>query len=321
VLAQHDAKLEVIVVDDASTDDTREWLAAATDPRLRVITHDVPRGVSAARNDAIDVATGGWVAFLDDDDFWAPTYLSRQLAHAARTGAVVVSGSALVVDETLRPLYTLRAPADEPHLGRALFRNNVIGGPSRVMVRTPELRDVGGFDRRLRILADWDLWITLVRDAEPALNLEPLVAVTQHEQNMQLVEADHIVDEIDYIREKHAEYATSIEAVFGSGELYRWVATQYRRAGRRHQAARAFLMTARRYRTPSDLLRGIAALQGDNHPFDRTRSRPGGGDVPRWVITAGSTDAVRELTPQPRGVSSSRLLDASPMPENPGQDA
>lgn len=48
-LAQHDATLEVIVVDDASMDDTREWLARVTDPRLRVITHDVPRGVRCTR--------------------------------------------------------------------------------------------------------------------------------------------------------------------------------------------------------------------------------------------------------------------------------
>jgi hypothetical protein len=78
-----------------------------------------------------------------------------------------------VVDETLNPLYSLWAPVDEPHLGRARFRNNVIGGPSRVMVRTQELRDLGGFDRRMRILADWDLWIALVRDAQPALSVEP----------------------------------------------------------------------------------------------------------------------------------------------------
>jgi hypothetical protein len=44
---------------------------------------------------------------------------------------------------------------------------------------------------------------------------------------MQLVEVDRIAEEIEYIREKHAEYAASIQAVFGSGELYRWLATQY----------------------------------------------------------------------------------------------
>jgi hypothetical protein len=65
----------------------------------------------------------------------------------------LVAGSALVVDETLNPLYSLWAPVDEPHLGRARFW--------------------GDSDRRMRILADWDLWIALVRDAQPALSVEP----------------------------------------------------------------------------------------------------------------------------------------------------
>jgi hypothetical protein len=116
-----------------------------------------------------------------------------------------------------------------------------------------------------------------VRDTQPALNVEVFVAVTQHEHNMQLVEVDRIAGEIEYIREKHAEYGASIQAVFGSSDLCRWIATQYLRAGRRRRAASSFLMNARRYRAPRDLLRGIAALAGDHHRFD---SRSGGGKVP-----------------------------------------
>jgi glycosyltransferase involved in cell wall biosynthesis len=302
VLVQLDVTVEVVVVDDASTDDTAEWLARATDPRVRVITYESPQGVSAARNDAIGAATAEWVAFLDDDDFWAPTYLSQQLAHAARTAAVAVAASALMVDERLNVLFTLRAAVDEPHLGRALFRNNVIGGPSRVMVKTQALRDLNGFDQRLAIVADWDLWIALVREAVPALNLEPLVAITQHDRNMQLMEVDRIVWELDYLREKHARYAASIGAVFGGPELYRWLARQYRRAGRNHQAATTYLMIARRYRVPHDLFRAIAALAGRKGAS--RRSRVGGGNAPHWVLTSGSMAAGREPTPQPGRVSS-----------------
>jgi glycosyltransferase involved in cell wall biosynthesis len=281
----------VVVVDDASTDDTGEWLARATDPRLRVITNDSPQGVSAARNHAIDAAAGGWVAFLDDDDFWAPAYLSQQLVHAARADAVVVAASAFVVDAALNLLYTLRAPAEEPHVREALFRNNVIGGPSRVMVRTEALRDLGGFDTRLAILADWDLWIALVRHTQLALNIEPLVAVTQHERNMQLVEVDHIVEEIEYIREKHAEYAASVEAVFGGDDLYRWLAAQYRRAGRKREAARTYLMVAREYRAPHDLLRGVATVTGAHRWAARRRRRRNGAEVARWMLASGPVNA------------------------------
>jgi glycosyltransferase involved in cell wall biosynthesis len=79
VLCQRDVDLELIVVDEGSTDDTPTMLAAVADSRLRVIRNDTPRGVSAARNRGAASARADWVAFLDDDDLWAPDKLTRQL--------------------------------------------------------------------------------------------------------------------------------------------------------------------------------------------------------------------------------------------------
>jgi glycosyltransferase involved in cell wall biosynthesis len=72
---------EIIVVDDASTDDTPQVLAKLqeTTPNLKVIRHDVNKGASAARNTGIDAANGDHLAFLDSDDKWHPTKLYRQL--------------------------------------------------------------------------------------------------------------------------------------------------------------------------------------------------------------------------------------------------
>lgn len=80
VLAQTHTNLELIVVNDASPDHTAEVLAGFDDPRLRVITNDPNRGLPGSRNVAIDHATGTYVAFLDDDDEFAPTKLARQVA-------------------------------------------------------------------------------------------------------------------------------------------------------------------------------------------------------------------------------------------------
>lgn len=77
-LAQTYRDVEVIVVDDGSTDDTPDVLAAISDPRLHVIRQP-NRGISAARNAGLDAATGAYIAFLDADDRWLPTKLERQL--------------------------------------------------------------------------------------------------------------------------------------------------------------------------------------------------------------------------------------------------
>jgi glycosyltransferase involved in cell wall biosynthesis len=80
VLAQSFKEWELIAVDDGSVDDTRAWLDAQDDPRIRV--HGQPnRGVSAARNAGLARARGNWVAFLDADDSWAPSFLAEM--HAA----------------------------------------------------------------------------------------------------------------------------------------------------------------------------------------------------------------------------------------------
>ena len=82
VLGQRGVDFEVIVVDEASTDDTAALLAALDDPRVRVIRHGEALGLSAARNHGAAEANGDWLAFIDDDDLWAPDKLARQLRAA-----------------------------------------------------------------------------------------------------------------------------------------------------------------------------------------------------------------------------------------------
>ena len=69
---QEAVDIEVVIVDDGSTDSTVERLAEMSDPRVRVIRHERARGVAQARNAGIAAARGTWIALLDDDDLWAP---------------------------------------------------------------------------------------------------------------------------------------------------------------------------------------------------------------------------------------------------------
>src|SRR5688572_15134473 len=75
VLWQRDVELEVIVVDDASTDDTTAVVSRLADPRVVMVRHSVSAGPSAARNRGASEARGEWLGFVDDDDVWAPDKL------------------------------------------------------------------------------------------------------------------------------------------------------------------------------------------------------------------------------------------------------
>src|SRR6476660_5040635 len=182
-LSQEGVQLEVIVIDEGSSDDTPERLARIDDDRLGVIRHERPKGVAPARNAAIARARGGWIAFLDDDDLWAPDNLRTQLA-AAGSGAHSLSYCRRIeIDEQGFVLHlSHRVHADD--LARRMLSNNVIGGPSGVLVRTDLLERVGAFDESFSALADWDLWIRAAAGGTAVACPEPLVAYRHHAQNM-----------------------------------------------------------------------------------------------------------------------------------------
>lgn len=162
VLAQEDVDLTVVVVDDGSADDTQDVVRGFRDPRLTVIRHPQARGVSAARNTGIAAATTTWLAFVDDDDLWAPTKLRSQLdalaaspdARWSSTGSVDVDRDATISAWHLPPDITDLAD----HL---LVRNHVPGGGSGVLVDRELAVAVGGFDEAISNLADWDFYTRL----------------------------------------------------------------------------------------------------------------------------------------------------------------
>jgi glycosyltransferase involved in cell wall biosynthesis len=230
VLLQRGVDLEVIVVDDGSTDDTAAALGEVRDDRLRLLRHDHPHGVAAARNAGSDVALGTWVAFLDDDDVWAPTKLALQLAAAQHDTTAWVYAGAVEIAADGRLLGGSRPPAPD-ELVTALRRRNLLpAGSSNVLVRTNVLRAVGGFDHGLRHLADWDLWLRLADHSVPGLVDAPLVAYRQHAGQATL-DTTGMVAEANVLATRHGADPVSI---------YRWAAWSYLRAGRRRAALAAY---------------------------------------------------------------------------------
>jgi glycosyltransferase involved in cell wall biosynthesis len=247
---------EIFVVDDGSTTPSPTGLRQV--PRVTMIRHEVNRGVSAARNTGIERATGDWIAFLDDDDIWAPHKLERQLAAADATGADLVTCTTFGLSPDGRATRSIAVSGDE--LERALLRRNVIGGPSTVMVRTEVLRRSGGFDERLSVIADWELWFRLARHCRATAVPEPLVAVRRHGSNMQLVDIEQVTAELRLMATIHADRLAGLGAGFGSPELSEWLARTQRRAGLSLSAARTYARTARRAHPVHNGLRAAACV-------------------------------------------------------------
>jgi glycosyltransferase involved in cell wall biosynthesis len=261
VLAQTGVDFEVVVVDDGS----REPCALAdglADPRVRVLTQPVSLGVAAARNAAIAQARGEWVAFLDDDDLWAPNKLARQLEVAGESDADWVWTGQLLVDKALKPLKLWAAPSPEG-IERALLDTNGIGGPSSMMVRRAALERIGGFDEELAVLADWDMWLRLAEHGVPAACPEPLTAYMVHDSNMHIVAMDRAVEEHAYMERKHADLARALGGRLGGERFWEWVALGYRMQGRRRAASATYLKLWRMSRSPRELVRASVVLAGE----------------------------------------------------------
>jgi glycosyltransferase involved in cell wall biosynthesis len=146
---------EIIVVDDGSRDATAEVAEAAG---AVVIRHPVNKGLSAARNTALEAAANLWAANLDSDDLWLDNHLDTLWSQ--RDGHVVVGAAAIgtvtgwVVGNVTRGPIVLRSPA------ATCFPENKFVA-SATMVSIEAARNVGGF-RKLPVLEDLDMWIRLL---------------------------------------------------------------------------------------------------------------------------------------------------------------
>jgi glycosyltransferase involved in cell wall biosynthesis len=174
VLNQSQRVDEIVVVDDGSTDNTKDVLSQYGVKYL----YQANRGVSSARNLGVKNAKNEWIAFLDSDDIWHEDKIEKQIAFHTQNRDILFSHT----DEVwLRDSKVVKKPKHHKKPYGNCFVDNLPFckiGPSTVIIHKSVLEDVGYFDESLKVCEDYDLWLRVLSKYEVGLVDEELVTKT-----------------------------------------------------------------------------------------------------------------------------------------------
>jgi glycosyltransferase involved in cell wall biosynthesis len=158
-LAQTHQDLEVLVVDDGSSDNTLALLNNISDRRLRVLQHSSNRGAAAARNMGIAAADNRYIAWLDSDDAWHPLKLEIQLDRLRSAScAEAVSCHAVLLHLLDHGVDRVRTPAQSACWQHSLLLNCDLSPGSTMLARRDAFETTGLLDETLSRFEDWD-WL------------------------------------------------------------------------------------------------------------------------------------------------------------------
>jgi glycosyltransferase involved in cell wall biosynthesis len=182
VLTQSFKEIEVIIVDNASTDNTTLKVANFKDERIVYIRHEANKGGPAARNTGIKAARAPFIAFLDDDDQWDPSKLEKQVQKmnesSSKVGLVYVGTE--VFDESKNSLIQTYKPNYRGNVSQVLLSGTILGSVSSVLVRKECFDQVGMFDESLSSCQDWDMWLRIAQNYEFEFVDEILARINMH---------------------------------------------------------------------------------------------------------------------------------------------
>lgn len=175
VLQQTLQDFEIIIVNDGSKDDTEGVVKTMlTDSRVRCVSQE-NRGLPGARNAGARVAVGKYLAFLDADDYLAPSALAVLLREFEATGAAWANVGVLRVEGSDRTALSPYMPAG--NVFHAILRDDFIRRCP--FFRATEFADVGMYDEEMKVREDWDINIRLIQSGKPYICVdEPLYLYT-----------------------------------------------------------------------------------------------------------------------------------------------
>ena len=178
VAAQTVSPRQTIVVDDGSTDATADVARALG---VTVIRHDKPQGAGFARNDAMEMATTTWIAFLDSDDQWDPNHLELLLRSA---GDHVMVGAPARTSDVGRTMGNSTGKSIVLRHSELLVPGDLVC-ISATMAHRDVLLATGGF-RAIPQAEDLDMWIRVLEHGTGCITATPTVTYFVHEQQMSL---------------------------------------------------------------------------------------------------------------------------------------
>ena len=185
ILAQTYRNLDVVIVDDCSTDDIEGAIAALGDPRVRLIRRERNGGAAAARNTGVAAARADWIAFHDSDDYCTTDRIDLSVRAMTRLpddyigvyGTVLVYNDVAEVNYDRMVAHSLPRPSQYPlsgDLSAATLIKNILNF-STFLVRKTALVEAGLFDEDLRQNEDWDICLRLTRQGCIGFVPEPLI--------------------------------------------------------------------------------------------------------------------------------------------------
>lgn len=283
VRAQTHADLEIIVVDDGSTDGTSDTVLAHAreDPRVRLVRQS-NGGVAAARNRGIAESRSDFVAPIDADDLWHPTKLTRQVAilKASPESGMVATGYSVIDDED-RVVAKLAGSLPAAHQFEDLCRRNFIGNGSSALIRRPLIERFGGYDPSLRARGgegceDLQLYLHIAEVSRLALIPEPLTAYRRGPANMS-GNAGQMIRSFDLVADGFCKRRPELRGAFNDHRVFMlcWLLKRAVRAG---DASQAGALARQLLSTRSTALPGAV--------IDAAR-RLAGGAVRRWLVEGG----------------------------------
>jgi glycosyltransferase involved in cell wall biosynthesis len=244
VLNQTYQDLEIIIVDDASADATREVVGMFKDRRIKYLRHEKNRGEAAARNTGIAHATGKYIASHDSDDEWVPEKLAKQMLvfqGSSEAVGVVYTGFWRAEGGMRRYFPSSRVKKTDGDIHEEILKGNFVGTPT-TLVKRECFEKAGYFDEKLSHLVDWEMWIRISAYYQFRCVNEPLVVTYDMSDSVSRNQMA-LVTGHEYILNKHSHEFEKWKSVLAA-ELY-WIGNLWCQIGNNVKGREYFLKAIR----------------------------------------------------------------------------